>query len=455
MLNTKFSRISNLLAIAALSTMTGADADGVGTRTFTPEEIEAAQRLDNSVRQLETQEAVSIFAQSRALRELRDTEAFKLIQSNDGSNFLSWGQYVAERTSKSAPTVSQNISVVTTFDRFSDEELAKAGREKLYVVSSMIGENNVFPTAEEAVKSAQVKSRVQLLEMRNQGKTDKIQTVYLLPVKVLMGQQDRAGAGYDKFRRIYAEVNGKEGTEMAVADFYNDVVSGLPLDFLRTAAQGAGGAAPEMEGGWTPLDVPVEEVVAYLAHNLMEAGRDPQEVLDGLSIAMDDLRDRAALEADERKRLAKEEEKDAKTKARNDAKWMGKLSRVKQYQTVDFADGAKVSIVETQTNADTGEFTGVWIKGLQDGSENVFAEESTLYAADRLVSFGIVGINPAPKAEKVKAAKAEAAPKEKKAKAAPVEESPIGISKAQQAGGKGKGGKRKPNAIDEGTVAPE
>lgn len=456
------TRITMLLAIGAINCTTLND-EGVGSPAPTSEQIRAAQSLDQSIRQLENQEALSIFAQSRAFRELRDTEAYKLIESSDGGNFVSWGQYVSERTSKSPPTVSQNITVVTTFDRFPDEELAKAGREKLYVASIMIGAGNVFATVEAALSAAQSKTRVELLAMRNSGGTVKPNTVFLAPIRVTLGQQERWSAGYEKFNAIYTEVHGAEGSNMQVTDFYNDVVSGLPMDFLRTAAQGEGGAGPEMEGGFTPKDVPIEEVIHFLAQNLMDAGRDPMEVIEGLEISIQGLKDRHAIEEADRKEREKAEAKEVKLAERAQGKWTARLTKLRQFQTIDFADGAKVSVADTNINAD-GQIDGVWLKGIHDGSENTFAESSTLFPIERIVAFEIVGINPAPKVEKVKAAaipgtKAasnKAAPKNAASKAAVNSNidsgTPVGgMSKAQSAG---KSKKAKSQAEQEGLVGP-
>lgn len=451
------NRITMLLAIGAINCTTLND-EGVGSPAPTSEQIRAAQTLDQSIRQLENQEALSIFAQSRAFRELRDTEAYKLIESSDGGNFVSWGQYVSERTSKSPPTVSQNITVVTTFDRFPDEELAKAGREKLYVASIMIGAGNVFATVEAALAAAQSKTRVELLAMRNSGGTVKPNTVFLAPIRVTLGQQERWSAGYEKFNAIYTEVHGAEGSNMQVTDFYNDVVSGLPMDFLRTAAQGEGGAGPEMEGGFTPKDVPIEEIVHYVAMKLMDGGRDPMEVIEGLEISIQGLKDRHAIEEADRKEREKAEAKDVRMAEKAQGKWAARLTKLRQHQSIDFADGSKVSVADTNISAD-GQINGVWLKGIHDGSENTFAEDSTLYPIERIVAFGIVGINPAPKVEKVKAAAIPGTKAASNKKAAPKNAASKidsatpagGMSKAQSAG---KSKKAKSQAEQEGLVGP-
>jgi hypothetical protein len=410
--------------------MTNATAQNSAADTnieISNEQRNLAMQLDERVKTLELQGSLAIFAQARDLLEIRDQELYKAIEKPDGGFYQNFGDYVHQRTTKNPSTISQNLSVITAFSGYTDEQLAKAGAEKLDIARKMIAEG-FYADTDAALEAAIKHSRLDLLDIRrSKGNTGTL-TVALSQRKVVKASATRFEEIFQKYVGIYTQVHGgsEAPTDSQVMDFFLDVTGGLPNEFLMEAATGQGGAAPTMEGGFTPVDVPVAEVVMYLAEQLVEAGRDPNEVIEQLQIGIQSIKDRAEIEAQERKEQEKAAEKARKEQEKEQAKWIKRLQGAKKGQILLMSDGARAEVLDT--SADNGDgIKGIFLKGLLDGQETVFSEAGDQYLIADLVTKGVQELQKAPPAPKE--------PKGKKAKAdaEPTPESTIGVSRAHSA----------------------
>lgn len=414
------------------------NATEINTAELTTEQRTLAAQLNERVKSLELQGSLAVFAQARDLREIRDSELYRALEMPSGGFYPNFGTYIQTVTTKQPPTISQNISVVTAFSEYSDEQLAKAGPEKLDIARKMMGEG-YYSNTDDALAAAIKHSRSDLLDIRrSQGGTQTI-TVALSARKVTKFQAVRMEETFQKYAAIYAQAHGEAAeapTDSQITDFVLDVWAGLPNDFLLEAASGEGGAAPEMADGYTPKDVPLAEVIYYVAESAMESGRDPQEILDQLSVGFQSIKDRFAIQQQEREEQAKAQAKAEREAGKAQEKWVKKLQAAKPGQILVMGDGAKAEVMDT--SADNGEgVQGIFLKGIQDGTELVFSDKGEQYAITEIASKGVTALEkapPAPKEKKVAAPKA----KKEKAEEPAAEESKLGMSKAQQAGRKPK-----------------
>lgn len=403
---------------------------------LTEEQKRLANELAGKVRDYESQGSLATFAQARALQIIRDQRLYTAIQSPTGNTFSNFGDYLAFASTKSPSTISQNISVVSAFSGYSDEQLAQAGPEKLYVAWKMKGDG-YYATLDEALNAAITKSRSDLMALRKSMNAPTAVTVYLSALKVPQAHADRFTATFQKFKDNYGQAhNDPAPLDVPVLEYFLDVVGGLPNDFLLMAAAGQGGAAPEMEGGFRPTDITPTDAIYHIAEVMVESGIDPQEVIDQATVAIQGLKDRYELLTREKEAKAREDEKVANEKAKAINKSAGRLRKAVPNSVVVFADGAEALVKDTQVANDAGEVKEIWLQGLKDGTELVINPKGEKYNIDTIAAYGVVEIKPPAKEKAPKKAKEEAP-------------STLGMSKEQQSGRKPKKAKATP-AADEG-----
>lgn len=429
-------------------TNTDAQTTETTTETLTAEQRTLAAQLNERVKNLDVQGVLSAIAQARDLREIRDSELYRAIEKPSGGEYQNFGEYITDVSTKSPSTISQNISVVTAFSQYSDDQLAQAGLEKLDITRKMLGEG-YYKTTDEALAAAIKRSRSELIDIRKSSGEPQVHTTPLSSRKVVKALATRFEEGFQKFSAIYAQVHSDPAnspTDSQVTEFYLDVVNGLPESFLLEAASGQGGAAPEMAGGFTPKDVPVADVVYFLAEQLAEQGRDPEDILDQLREGVQSVQDRYEVQKREQAEQARAQEKAEKEAAKVTEKMVNKLQGAKPGQIIVFGDGAEAEVLDT--SADTGEgIKGIFLKGLKDGQRDIFDEKGAQYNIEDVAAKGIVEVKKAPPAPKEKKAKETKAVKEE----APTQT--LGISKSQQANsGKGKKPKASKPKQEEATV---
>lgn len=405
--------------------------------TVTNEQRTLAAQLNERVKTLETQGSIAVFAQARDLREIMTQQLFKAIETPSGGTYSTFGQYILAVTTKSPATISQNISVVTTFSEYSDERLAAAGPEKLDIARKMMAEGH-YATTDEALQAAIRHSRADLLDIRKSKGSSAIPTVPLSTRRVVKALSTRFEEGFEKFSAIYRQVHNDPNnmpTDSQVTEFYLDVVNGLPNDFLLEAAAGQGGAAPEMADGFTPKDVPVADVVYYIAEQLASAGRDPDEILDELREGVQSIQDRFEVQKRERdeqekakikaeKEAAKEAEKAEKAQAKEIEKMTKLLGTVGTGYVLTLKDGSVGEVVDVSADGNQ-----LMIKATNDTAGESFSDTEQPYAISDLATAGVASAKKPAKPAKVAAKVEEPAPT-------------LGISKAQQVGKKAKAPKK-------------
>lgn len=413
-------------------------ADTTTSDALTTEQIKLANKLTQIVVDTEAQGSLAVLQQARAFQQIRDEGLFRGVQKADGGNYVTFGDYIRGTTTKSDAVISQNISVVAAFSGYPDEKLAAAGTEKLYIAWKMKGEG-IYGTLDEVLEAATNNNKLALREIRSSGKATKLSLVYLSALRVTQSQADRFDAIInEKFRATYDQVHQDEGgaSDAQVVDHLLNVVGGLPNDFLLMAAAGEGGAAPT--AATVASDLTDEDLAYYFADALIERGTNPDEVFERIRDGIKGREDRWEVEKREREERDRETLKAEKEAGKLTAKHVTRLQKVADHTVIDFADGALAEVLGTEVDNGNG-VQRIMLKGLRDGSENIYNATGEWYKIEDIARHGPVEYH---KPEKAKPAPKQAEPKEKKASSKKAksedEGSTLGMSKAQQAGRKPK-----------------
>lgn len=318
---------------------------------FSETERRAANELHSTVITAEATGARARVTQALALWDLHRTDGYMAVDSAlTGEPYPSWRQYILENVpSMSEAAVSKAEKVASLLGNSPQDELAKAGIEKLYM-GLLLSDRGAWKL-DQVVANAQNHTLLELRALLQGGaKTDDNKRYPLTEFTVPKAAQDRFGGVLQTYRTALKQSdNGGEPSDWQVLDALIETNATLDPAYILETVSGKGGNKPRQAVTFT--DTPPEEVTTWVVRQYIENGHEPDQLYDVIHNAIKGQIEAAKDELEVRRRQEEADQEEAAREAKKVVANKNKLIKLSASFKIEGSDGSTYMVVDVFKDA--------------------------------------------------------------------------------------------------------